>query len=75
MTHLTLLPATRDPNALIEEAIARFGARRVLLAAALAVLRPSLRSSGVPSIDGLSDRLRRDVGLPPAPDGRLHPWP
>lgn len=53
--------APRPSRDIIDRAIARHGAGRVLLAAALSLLRPRSRP---PDLGALSDHLRRDIGLP-----------
>ena len=47
---------------LIDAAIETHGAARVLLAAAVALLRPKARP---PDVMSLNAHLRRDIGLPP----------
>ena len=61
---MTAVPLRGPTPDLIEDAIARHGAPRVLLAAALAMLRPRPRP---PDVDALPPHLRRDMGLPPLP--------
>ncbi|MCK0169352.1 hypothetical protein MWU52_17495 [Jannaschia sp. S6380] len=55
------ITSPRPSRDLIDHAIARHGAGRVLLAALLALLRPKARP---PDAASLPDHLRRDVGLP-----------
>ncbi|MGY9049544.1 hypothetical protein P775_16980 [Puniceibacterium antarcticum] len=51
----------------LQDVIRRFGAWRVLLAALSALIRRERASQRPPpmSADGLSDHMRRDIGLPP----------
>ncbi|WGH79269.1 hypothetical protein [Jannaschia ovalis] len=68
------LTRARPPRDLIDSAIAVHGARRVLLAAAAALLRPRPRP---PDASTLPDHLRRDIGLdplPPAPPSARLPY-
>ncbi|CTQ50018.1 hypothetical protein [Jannaschia donghaensis] len=62
MTALRLSPPPTPT--LIDDAIDRHGATRVLWAALRALLRPTARP---PDLRDLPDRLRRDIGLPPHP--------
>ena len=60
------------PRVPIEAAIRDHGAFRVLVHAALALLRPRPAAWGP---DHLTGHLRRDIGLPQAgPPPRLHPF-
>ncbi len=57
----------------IDDLIELHGPRRVLFAALGALLRPAPRLH-IAGIEGMDDRLRRDIGLPPrsgAPPGPL----
>ena len=58
---LALSKIDLTPN--LDLTIAHFGARRVLWAAVLALLRP--QSSALAGLSELDDHLRRDMGLPP----------
>ena len=67
---MNALPLGPDPS-LIEDAIARHGPSRVLLAALRALLRPAARPPDRPrpprarDLRDLNEHLRRDIGLPP----------
>jgi len=59
----------RDAGQLIEDAIARNGAARVLKAAILALLRERPRQKPrPPDALSLNSYLRRDIGLPAEPE-------
>ena len=51
----------------LHDIIARFGARRVLFAALIALLRPQPAARTLPRdpLPKLDDHIRRDMGLPP----------
>lgn len=66
---MTVLPPLPNPT-LIDMAIARHGAARVLFAAIRALLHPAERPPDIrrrrpPDLRALNDHLRRDIGLPP----------
>ena len=69
---MNALPIGRHSPAaktLIEDAIRENGAARVLIIAALAVLRGrNQRRARPPDAADLTTHLRRDVGLPPEPE-------
>ncbi len=69
---MNALPIGRRSTAaktLIEDAIRENGAARVLITAALAVLRgQSKRRARPPDASDLTKYLRRDIGLPPEPE-------
>ncbi|AWD20687.1 hypothetical protein [Fuscovulum blasticum] len=61
----------------IDAAIALHGARKVLVAALLALLRGRMRKARPPDARGLNNHLRADIGLPPLPPAphNLHGGP
>jgi hypothetical protein len=73
---MNVIPLRDDPAPIetLERLVARYGLRRVLLALARLALRPRPRAPrDYPG--ALSDHMRRDIGLPPAPPpGPRLPW-
>lgn len=59
-------PMTKDESLpAIHALIHSLGARRVFIAAALALLRPAPRRPLAVQFQDLDNHLRRDIGLPP----------
>lgn len=73
------LDTNQTPRAVIDDLVANFGMRRVLLAVLTRVFRRSRPPDTGPfpmlaaqtNIDGLSDHLRKDLGLPPNANRRV----
>ncbi len=62
-------PVQTTAHALIQDAIARHGATKVLLAAAIALLRKGVaRRDRPPDVAHLPRRMRADIGLRTEPD-------
>ncbi|MCT2538334.1 hypothetical protein OE699_05490 [Sedimentimonas flavescens] len=62
------------PASSIEAAIAIHGARRVLIAALLATLRPRAARPLAANFVDLDDHMRRDIGLPPKSTSPPRPY-
>lgn len=52
-------------SAAVERLVSEHGARAVLAAVAMRLLRPVPRRPATLQVAGLNDHLRRDIGLPP----------
>jgi len=73
------LDTNHTPREVIDDLVANFGFRRVLLAVLTQIFKrsqppdvgpfPRLETQG--GVDGLSDHLRKDLGLPPNANRRL----
>jgi hypothetical protein len=79
---MNALPINKSklPSTIIDDLIADFGLKTVLLALAARIVRrrrekgstdfPGL--SNQPGLEGLGDHLRRDLGLPPAQGRKIY---
>ena len=73
------LDTNHTPREVIDDLVANFGFRRVLLAVLTQVFKrsqppdagPFPRLEAQDGVDGLSDHLRKDLGLPPNANRRL----
>jgi hypothetical protein len=69
MTRATIAPEALDPAEALAIVIDRLGPWRVIAAAARALFRPGPPADAVIDVARLNDRMRRDIGLPPAMPG------
>ncbi|MCK0122279.1 MAG: hypothetical protein ABJO29_10285 [Yoonia sp.] len=60
---------TPTPQEIIDDLVAEFGIKKVVLATVARLFKrtrpPDLAVEKQPGVDGLSDRMRADIGLPP----------